>query len=180
MTKKKEAIFYLDKKESTFEIIETFLLNAKDDYIKKLDSAYKEKKHIRFLYGKLFRKLVGYLDGGSLERIKDIFRYILNKNNDDEIQASKPANPQITDYVKNYTDYNKNSFENIFNYLISLFEINGTTLQKHYEEILIKDPNKYKGVFSHECEENSIGKFIYELFLQKIGKKTNSPKYFNK
>jgi MoxR-like ATPase len=169
--KKKEAIFYLDKKESTFEIIETFLLNAKDDYIKKLDSAYKEKKHIRFLYGKLFRKLVGYLDGGSLERIKDIFRYILNKNNDDEIQASKPANPQITDYVKNYTDYNKNSFENIFNYLISLFEINGTTLQKHYEEILIKDPNKYKGVFSHECEENSIGKFIYELFLQKIGKK---------
>ena len=75
--KKKEAIFYLDKKESTFEIIETFLLNAKDDYIKKLDSAYKEKKHIRFLYGKLFRKLVGYLDGGSLERIKDIFYFQL-------------------------------------------------------------------------------------------------------
>jgi len=169
--KKNEAYYYLDQKESTFELIETFLLNAKDDYIKKLDSAYKEKKHIRFLYGKLFRKLVGYLDGGSLEKIIDIFRYILNRNNDDEIKASKPSNPQIIDYVKNYTDYNSKSFENIFNYLISLFEINNTSLQKHYEEMIIKGQNKYKGVYLHECEENLIGKFIYELFLQKVEQK---------
>ena len=32
------------------------------------------------------------------------------------------------------------------------------------------DKDKYKGIYLHECEENSIGKFIYELFLQKIGK----------
>ena len=37
--------------------------------------------------------------------------------------------------------------------------------------MLMIDQNKYKGVFWHECEENSIGKFIYELFLQKIGQK---------
>ncbi len=147
------------------------MLNARDDYIKKLDSAYKEKKHLRYLYGKLFRKLFGYLDGGSFDKIIDIFRYILNKNNDEEIKASKPANPQIIDYVRNYTDYNNKSFENIFNYLISLFEINDTSLQKHYEKMLMVEENKYKGVYRHECEENSIGKFIYELFLNKIGQK---------
>jgi hypothetical protein len=33
------------------------------------------------------------------------------------------------------------------------------------------EENKYRGVYRHECEENSIGKFIYELFLNKIGQK---------
>ena len=131
--KKNEAYYYLDQKESSFEQIETFLVNAKNDYIIKLDSAYKERRHIRFLFGKLFREIVGYLDGARLEKVIDIFRYILNKNNDDEIKTGKPANPQIIDYVKNYTDYNNKSFENIFNYLISLFEINNTSIQKHYE-----------------------------------------------
>ena len=39
------------------------------------------------------------------------------------------------------------------------------------ESMLMIEPNKYKGIFLHECEENSIDKFIYELFLQKIGQK---------
>ena len=168
---KNEANYYLDQKESNFEIIETFLLNAKKDYLNKLDLTYKEKIYTRFLYGKLFKKIVGYLDGGSHERVMDIFRYILNENNDDEIKISKPVNPQIRDYVRNYADYNSKSFENIFNYLISLFDINNTSIQKHYESMLMIEQNKYKGIFEHECQENSIGKFIYELFLQKIGQK---------
>ena len=169
--KKEEADYYLNQNKTSFEEIEKFLLNAKNDYMEQLDSAYKEKKHIRYLYGKLFRNIVGYLDGGSLENILDILRFILNKNNDDEIKTSKPANPQIQDYVNQYRDYNNQSFENIFSYLISLFEINKTSLQKHYETMLIKGEKKYKGIYCHECEENSIGKFIYEIFLQKIGQK---------
>ena len=169
--KKNEADYYLAQKKSSFGQIETFLLNARDDYIKKLDSAYKEKKHLRYLYGKLFRKIVEFLDGGSFENVIDIFRYILNKNNDDKIKTGKPANPQIIDYVKNYTDYNSNSFENIFNYFIDLFEINNSSLQIHYEKMLMIDHNKYKGIYLYECEENLIGKTIYELFLKKIGQK---------
>ena len=168
---RKEATYYLDQNETSFDIIETFLLNAKDDYVKKLDLAYKEKNHTRYLYGQLFRKLVGYLDGGSLERIIDIFRYILNKNNDEEIKTSKPSNDQLTDYVHNYNDYNKKSFENIYNYLIELFNSNKTSLREQYERISMKEEGKYKGVYLHECEENLIGKYIYELFLQKIGQR---------
>lgn len=167
--KKKEAFYYLNQEESSFDEIETFLINAKDDHIKKLDSAYKEKKHISFLYGKIFRKLVGYLDGGSLERVIDIFRYILNKNNDEEIKTSKPANPQITDYVKNYNDYNKYSFNNIYKSLVDLFIDNKTSLKEQYERMSMIEKKKYKGIYLHKCEKNSIGKFIYELFLQKIG-----------
>lgn len=37
--------------------------------------------------------------------------------------------------------------------------------------MLIKREKKYKGIYLHECEENSIRKFIYEIFLQKIGQK---------
>ena len=168
--KKKEPDYYLDQKESSFDLIEQFLLNAKDDYKKKLDAAYKDKRHLRYLYGKLFRKLFWYLDGGSFEKIIDIFRYILNKNNDEVIEQIKPTNPKIKDYVKNYSDYNSDSFENMYKYLISLFDANKTSLREEYEKMLMLDKDKYKGIYLHECEENSIGKFIYEIFLQKIGK----------
>jgi len=168
--KKKEAEYYLDQKETSFDVIEIFLLNAKDDYKSKLDSAYKEKIHLRYLYGKLFRKLFAYLEGGSFDKIIDIFRYILNKNNDEEIIRDKPTNPKIRDYVKNYSDYNANSFDNMYKSLIALFEANKTSLRQQYEKILIIDKNKYKGIYLHECEKNSIGKFIYELFIQKLGK----------
>ena len=167
--KNKEAEYYLDKKKSNFSIIETFLLNAKDDFIKKLDLAYKEKNHIRYLYGNLFRKI--YLDYANFENIIDIFRYILNKNNDEEIKEGKPANSKIRDYVKNYFDYNTESFENIYKYLISLFDSNETSFKKNYESIIILEHNKYNGIYLFESDENAIGKNIYQLFLQKIGKK---------
>jgi len=35
----------------------------------------------------------------------------------------------------------------------------------------MKEEKKYKGIFSYECEDNSTGKFIYEIFTQKIGQK---------
>ncbi len=58
----------------------------------------------------------------------------------------------------------------MFKYLISLFDVNNTLLKEEYEKILMIEKDKYKGIFLHECHENSTGEFIYELFLQKIGK----------
>ena len=168
--KKKETEYYLDQKESSFDLIEQFLLNAKDDYSKQLDAAYKYKKHLRYFYGKLFKKLLWYLDGGSFDKIVDIFRYILNKNNDEDIKQGRPENPKIKDYVKYYSECNTYSFKNMYIYLLSLFEANNTSLKEEYEKILIIKKNKFKGIYLHECEENSTGEFIYELFLKKIGK----------
>ena len=42
--------------------------------------------------------------------------------------------------------------------------------------MLIKEENKYKGIFIHEFpEEKSIFKFTYELFLRKLGQKPIAP-----
>jgi len=129
--KKNEADYYLDQKKSSFEQIEIFLLNAKNDYIEKLDSYYKAKKHLRYLHGKLFISMVDYLVNGNLDKIIDILRFILNKNDDEEFNAANPAYPQIDDYINNYTDYNKQSLDNIYNYLISFFAINNKSFKNH-------------------------------------------------
>ena len=167
----KKIEYYLNKNNSSFEKIETFLLNSKYDYLKQLDLAYKGKMHIRYFYGNLFRRIIEYLEGESFTRIIDIFRYILNKNNDEEIKESKPANDQIQDYVNNFTDYNTKTFENIYHSLIALFDTNNTSFEKHYEAMSIKEHNKYKGIYLFECDNNSSGKTIYHLFFQKIGQK---------
>ena len=124
------------------------------------------KYHIRFLYGKLFNKLFQYFSYGINDRIEDISRFILNKNNDEDIIIDKTAFYPIKNYLNYFNDFNKECFDNIFKYLTSLFKINNTSLQQHYESMLIKEENKHKGIFFYECEEEkSIYKFIYELFL---------------
>ena len=67
--KNNQAEYYLDKNKSNFDKIEKFLLNSKDDYLKKLDLAYKGKMHIRYLYGNLFKRIVEYLDGEILQEL---------------------------------------------------------------------------------------------------------------
>ena len=37
--------------------------------------------------------------------------------------------------------------------------------------MLILEHNKHNGIYLYECDENTISKNIYQLFLQKIGKK---------
>ena len=63
----------------------------------------------------------------------------------------------------------ENSFDNISNYLTTLFENNNTSLQKHYEGMLIKKKNKYKGIYLHNCENESMEEFILNIFWDKMG-----------
>ena len=59
---------------------------------------------------------------------------------------------------------------NISHFINSLFEKNETSLQKHYEKMLIKIKNKYKGFYLHKCENSeSMEEFIINIFLEKIG-----------
>ena len=47
---------------------------------------------------------------------------------------------------------------------------NGISLENHYEEILIKNENKYKGLFMHKCEKGDLmEEFILNLYFDKIG-----------
>jgi len=161
--------YSLNKIETNFEEIKNFLFRAKTEQITQLDLIYKQNKYLRFLYGKLFRRIIKHLDGEA--SIYEIMRYILNKTNNDNIIEGEVANPKIADdYVEQYKLYNDNSFQNISNYITSLFEKNGTSLQKHYEEMIIKSKNRYKGFYLHKCENGeSVEEFIINIFLDKIG-----------
>jgi len=162
--------YSLNKMETNFEDIKDFLFRAKTAHIAQMDLLYKENKYLRFLYGKQFRRIIKHLDGEA--SIFEIMRYILNKaNNKENIIEGEVSNPKIADdYVEQYKKYNYKSFQNISNYITSLFEKNETSLQKHYENMLIKNKNKYKGFYLHKCENGElIEDFILNIFLDKIG-----------
>ena len=161
--------YKLNKKKTDFKFIKNdFLFPAKNDYIVQLDSVYKQQKYIRFLFGKLFRNIMRHLSGGH--DVSDIIRFILNKTDSTEkIKDGKASNPlKAEDYVKQYKIYTDNSFKNISNYLTSLFENNKTSLQKHYETMLIKEKMKYKGIYLHKCENESMEEFIVNIYLEKM------------
>ena len=160
--------YFLNKKETNLECIKKFLFEAKEDYINQLDSIYKQNKYLRFLYGKQFRNIIKHLDEGY--NASDILRFILNKIDDiREIKDGTCSNPiKVEDYVTQYKIYNKNSFDNITNYLISLFENNDISFQKHYEKMLIKEKNEYKGIYLHECKEESMEEFIISTYMDKM------------
>ena len=168
--KNSQIDYILNRQNKKFEDIRDFLFLAKTDYITQLDSTYKQKKYLRFLFGKLFRNIMKHLDGGY--DVSDIIRFILNKTDcDDKINDGKAANPKkVEDYVRQYKIYSENSFNNISNYLTSLFEKNNTSLQKHYESMEMKEKYKYKGIYLHKCENESMEEFILNIYWDKMNK----------
>ena len=162
--------YSINKKDVSFEFINDYLFKTKTEQISQLDSIYKENKYLRFLYGKLFRRIIKHLDGEA--KVLEIIRYILNniKDNSKDIKDGIVANPKIAeDYVEEYKLYIDNSFTNISNYITTMFEKNSITLQKHYENLLIKKRNTFKGIYLHKCEDNeSAEEYILKIFLEKI------------
>ena len=162
--------YSINKNDVSFDFINDYLFKAKTEQISQLDSIYKENKYLRFLYGKLFRRIIKHLDGEA--KVLEIIRYILNNitDNSQDIKDGIVANPKIADdYVEEYKLYIKNSFMNISNYITTMFEKNSITLQKHYEDLLIKKKNAYKGIYLHKCENNeSAEEYILKIFLEKL------------
>ena len=161
-------IYYLDKKKNVqFEEIRNFLFNAKTKYISQLDSIYKEKFNLRLLYGKQFRSVMKHLESNL--NIDSFLRYILN-NTDNNIsikEGYKAIERNVKDYIKEYELYNQNSLDSISTYITSLFKNNNKTLEEHYDKMKIISENIDKGIYLHECEENSKEKFILNLFWDK-------------
>ena len=83
--------YILNKKKTNLCAIKDFLFSAKKDCLAQLDSVYKQKQYLRFLFGKLFRNIIKHLDEGY--NILDILRYILNKTDSkEEIKDGKAVN----------------------------------------------------------------------------------------
>ena len=162
--------YYLEKYQKEYEEIINFLFDAKNSYISQLDSFYKAKLNIRFLYGKQFRIIMKHIENNF--KIDSFLRYILNdtesctiKEGDKYIKRNVSSENYIFD--KLYETYSKNSLESISEYITDLFKKNEKTLEKHYEDMKIKTIES-KGIYLHNCNKSSMEKYIITLFRDKI------------
>ena len=167
--KKPTIEYYLDKDKRDFQYIRNFLFEAKNAYKSQLNSIYKEKLNLRFLYGKQFRSIMKHIEQNK--KIDAFLRYILN-NTDNNIQikeGDKLIKRNVTNYIYNnqYIIYNRNSFDGISTYITTLFKNNDKTLERHYEKMKIIS-NGYKGIYLHPCNKNSMEEKIINLFWENI------------
>jgi len=182
--------YYLDNKKTNFEKIRNFLFKAKNNYISQINSLYKTTSNLRFLYGKQFRSVMKHLESNL--KIDSFLRYIINnKDNNKPIKEGfKATNRNAQDYINQYELYNKNSLESISTYINTVFDNNGIEIEDHFSKmkIIFKDRrdsfiknnlnlnedcikynNKCKGIYLHECENNSMEKYILNLYWDKMG-----------
>ena len=160
-----------EEEEKDFEWIKNFLFTIKNDYEEQLNTTYQSEKHLRFLYGKLFRKVKLHQEGNY--PVKDIIRYILNKTEYDnnEIIDGEPYNIKIgTDIETEFKEYTKKIFEYMAKYIISLFDKNGLDFEKHYSNMIINGAKKYRGIFIFKCVNISMEEYILHLFQEKLDK----------
>ena len=126
--------------------------------------------------------------------IDSFLRFILNikENNSTIKEGYKSISRNVIDFIKEYELYNKNSLDSISTYITTVFQENDISLEKHYNKMKIiinrsRSPslknnlqvnyqrlnsginNKCKGIYLHECENNSMERFILNLFWDKIG-----------
>ena len=161
--------YYLDKFKKEFEEIREFLFDAKNAYISQLNSIYKEKLNLRFLYGKQLRIIMRHIIHNY--KIDSFLRYILNNtdNNSEIKEGDKYIERNVYNYIddRQYIIYSRNSLDGISNYITSLFEKNNKTIEDHYKNMTIISPG-YKGIYINECSKNEKEKFIINLFKDKI------------
>ena len=161
--------YHLDKYKKDFEEIREFLFDAKNAYILQLDSIYKEKLNLRFLYGKQFRSMMKHIEQNY--KIDSFLRYILNNinNNKDVKEGEKYITRNVTNFINNqqYNIYNRNSLESISSYITTLFNNNDKSLEQHFENMKIVRKG-YKGIYLYECGNSSKEECIISLFWDKI------------
>ena len=163
-----EITYHLSGKLTNFEDIKNFLFKSKENYNNLLNSIYKENLNLRFLYGKQFSYIMKHLVIGTEYNIDSFLRYILNIT-DSKVKINEgfiTINRKIGDYLKYYQIYEKDSFENISNYITSLFINNNRSIDKLYDEIKMRA--NYKGIYFYPYDDNSAKKIIIDLFLDKL------------
>ena len=159
-----------DDEEKNFEDIKNYLFTIKNDYENRLNIIYQNEKYLRFLYGKLFRKIKLHQEGNC--EVLEIIKYILNKTDyKDKITDGDTYNKKIgEDFENDYKDYTIQIFDNMSKYIISLFEKNDLDYEKHYNNILIQEKNKYRGFYIKKCKIISMEEYIIYLFKEKLNK----------
>jgi len=161
--------YLLDGKKKDFKDIYVFLSKAKINIINKLDLIYKNMTTIRFLYGKQIDSILNHIQGSY--KINSFLRYILNLTDPKEVKEGRKAFVRKSmDYINEINNYNNDSFNIIHDYIINLFDENGTSIEKHYKKISIKEGNDLKGICTYFSKSDSLEEDILQIYLDKVGK----------
>jgi len=170
-----EVTYFLKKKQIPFADnssnldLSKYLLNVKNYLEKSLDSHYKREQNLRFLYGKQFDTLNRHITGS--ERIPSFLRYILNNLNDNQDikEGEKSFESSTKNYVDGYKDYTDDWFKIYNNYISSVLQSNGISIEELYEKMKIKsnDGKIYKGIYLYKSDYNSIEEDILKIFIEK-------------
>ena len=166
-----EVTYFLKNKPITFDKLSKYLLNVKNYLEKKLDSCYKTQQNLRFLYGKQFDTLSKHISGNC--EIPSFLRYILNNLNDDiSVKEGIKSFPRTTqNYVDEFKEYSDDSFKIYNNYISSIMNENGNSIEELYEKMKIKsDTNDgliYKGIYLYKSDYNSMEEDILKIFIEK-------------
>ena len=164
------AKYYLGTNEREFKYIYEFLTKAKVNIIEKLDLIYKQMTTIRFIYGKQIDSILNHIQGNI--KLDSFLRYLLNLT-DCGIKVNegdKAFDRKTNDYINEYEIYNSDSFDFIQEYIISLFNNNKSSIERHYDNITIKENYKIKGIYTYLSKSESMEEDILQMFLDKIGK----------
>ena len=129
--------YYLEDKDIKFEALQKFLLKVKNMYMSQLNTIYKDKPNLRFLFGKQFRSMMKHIEK-SFE-MDSFLRYILNNTDNNKVirEGDKGIQRQAKDYISLPALYSQNSFEAISSYIQNLFIKNGKPIETHYNNIKI-------------------------------------------
>ena len=154
----KPITYELYGKPKDFNNIKDYLFEIKNEYETQLITNYESEKYIRFLYGKLLRKVSQHQKGHC--QINEIIRYILNKTKVNKEQntiqdTDEKHSPYIGEnYEVDYKTYMATIFKSISDYLIDLFKVNKLDFQKHYENMKIKEEYKKFGLVENRLEDD--------------------------
>jgi hypothetical protein len=159
-----KVLSYISKMNKNKEDI-IFLLN---ELMKNINVSFNEDE-VQIIYKEYF------FNGEQVQ--KDLRPILYMPDNKRYFNDVKVSNKRKTENnSQNYKIYNKKNFSKLSN-MNSLFENKDISLQKNYENMLIKEKNKYKGIYIHECEDESMEVFILEIFLDKMEKLPNSENF---
>ena len=126
---------------------------------------YRENEYFRFVYEKQLYRLFKRTKRSD----KDISSYVRFFTNGESTKDDVPDFESIfndpSEAYKYYREAIKENFDLISKYIQNIFKVNGTSLEKLYENIKI-DEKSLKGIFKCNVKKSNVDTFIIKMFLK--------------
>ena len=150
---------YCDKSENIeniLSILNNIINNSKENFKK----GYKDKKFLRFIYGRQFNIIYDYLLNKK-DNVSPFLKFITN-NESEDIKINYKWNED------NKKDEFQNIVDNCNDFIDNVLKENKLSLEKIYNKTLIKNKPKlqteqYKGFYVYSCKK--LEKEIIQLFF---------------